>query len=117
VAGVGSYNAASVHESRSYAMKCYEAQCVQEVFVRDIGRTFVAWNGFDRAAPCRLKIKIRRDALQWAQTLEILGQAMEIDQDQVREDFSLREPAEGRGIKFLPTAPPDPGHAREEKKK
>lgn len=117
VAGVGSYNAASVHESRGYQMLCFDAQCVQEMFVRDIGRTFVAWNGYDRAAPPRLKIKIKRDALQWAQTLEIVGQAIEIDSDQMREDFSLREPAPGKGVKFMPTAPPDPGHAREDKKK
>src|SRR5262249_39826837 len=93
VAGVGSYNAASVHQKRSYSMKLADAQFVQEMFVRDIGRTFVAWNGYDRAAPPRLKIKIRRDALQWAQTLEIIGQVIELDEMQMREDFSLREPA------------------------
>lgn len=117
VAGVGSYNAASVHESRSNAMKCYDAKCVEEMFVRDIGRTFIAWNGFDRAAPPRLKIKIRRDTLQWAQTVEILGQAIDLDGDQLYEDFGLRKPAPGKGVKFAPTAPPDPGHAREDKKR
>lgn len=117
VAGVGSYNAASVHESRSYSMKCYDAVGVQEGFVADIGRTFVAWNGFDRAAPPRLKIKIKRDALQWAQTIEILGQAIELDGDQIYEDFSLRRPMPGMGVKFPATAPPDPGHAREDRKK
>jgi len=109
VAGVGSYNAASVHESRSYTMKCYYAQCLQEMFVRDIGRWFVAYNGFDKAAPPRLKIKIRRDALQWAQTLEIIGQVIELDVMQMREDFGLREPAEGQGVKFEATPPPKPG--------
>lgn len=117
VAGVGSYNAASVHESRSYTMKCNDAKCAEEMFVRDIGRPFVSYNGYDRAAPPRLKIKIKRDALQWAQTIEIIGQAIELDQDQIREDFCLREPAPGRGVKFMATAPPDPGHAREDKKK
>lgn len=117
VAGVGSYNAASVHESRSYAMKCNDATCVQEMFVRDIGRTFVAWNGYDRAAPPRLKIKIKRDALQWAQTVEIIGQAIELDPTQIYEDFALRVPTAGKGVKFAPTAPPDPGHAREDKKR
>lgn len=108
VAGVGSYNAASVHETRSYTMKCYDAQCVQEMFVRDIGRTFVAWNGYDRAAPPRLKIKIRRDALQWAQTLEIIGQVVELDETQIQEDFSLRAPAPGKGVKFQATPTPTP---------
>lgn len=109
VAGVGSYNAASVHETRSYTMKCFDAQCVQEMFVRDIGRTFVAWNGYDRAAPPRLKIKIRRDALQWAQTLEIIGQVIDLDETQLREDFSLRQPAPGKGVKFIATPAPTPG--------
>ena len=93
VAGVGSYNAASVHESRSYAQKCYDAQMLQETFTASIARTFVAWNGYDRAAPPRLKIKIRRDALQWAQTLEILGQGMALSKSQIQEDFNLREPS------------------------
>ena len=38
-------DAATVHESRSYAMKRWDAKCVQEMFVRDIGQTFVRWNG------------------------------------------------------------------------
>lgn len=109
VAGVGSYNAASVHEDRGYRMLCYDALCVQEMFVRDIGRTFNAWNGFDRAAPPRLKIKIRRDALAWAQTLEIMGQVVELDPTQIQEDFALRQPAQGKGVKFQPTPAPTPG--------
>ncbi len=117
VAGVGSYNAASVHESRSYTMKCYDASVIQEMFVRDIGRTFVAWNGYDRAAPPRLKIKIRRDALQWAQTLEIIGQVIELDPMQMREDFGLREPAEGKGVKFEATPMPKPGDPAKAKAK
>lgn len=116
VAGVGSYNAASVHESRGYAMKLYDAKCVEEMFQRDIGTTFVRWNGYDKARPPRLKIRIRRDSLQWAQTLEILGQAVPLDMDQIYEDFGLREPDKARAVKFAPTAPPDPGHAREEKR-
>lgn len=117
VAGVGSYNAASVHESRGYKMKRADAKRFEEMFVRDIGRTFVAWNGYDRAAPPRVKLKITRDELQRAQAIEILGQAIEIDEDQLREEFSLRTPAPGKGVKFEATKPPDPGHAREDKKK
>lgn len=117
VADVGSYNAASVHESRGYSMKVFYAAMMQEMFVRDIGRTFVAWNGFDRAAPPRLKIKIRRDALQWAQTLEIMGQVVELDTDQIREDFGLREPAPGRGVKFEATPAPKPGDPAKAKAK
>lgn len=118
VAGVGSYNAASVHESRSYAQKCYDAQMLQETFTASIAAAFNVWNGFDRAAPPRLKIKIRRDALQWAQTLEILGQAVKLSKSQIQEDFNLREPSgPDDEVEFAPTAPPDPGHAREDKKR
>jgi phage gp29-like protein len=117
VSGVGSYNAASVHESRAYTMKVFYASCIQEMFVRDIGRTFVTYNGYDRAASPRLKIKIRRDALQWAQTLEIIGEVVELDVDQIREDFGLREPAPGRGVKFEATPAPKPGDPAKAKAK
>lgn len=116
VNGIGSYNAASVHESRGYKMKRRDAKTISEMFTRDIGRPFVQWNGYDRAAPPRLHISLTRDELQRAQTLEILGQAIEIDEGQIREEFSLRVPTPGRGVKFMPTAPPDPGKARQEKK-
>lgn len=109
VAGVGSYNAASVHESRSYAQKCFDAQMLQETFTASIAKAFVMWNGYDRAAPPRLKIKIRRDALQWAQTLEILGQAVDLSKSQIREDFNLREPVGDDAVKFEATPPPKPG--------
>ena len=112
VAGVGSYNAASVHESRSYSMKLYDAQMLQETFTASIGAAFVRWNGYDRAAPPRLKIKIRRDALQWAQTLEIVGQAkgMKLSKSQIQEDFNLREPSgTDDEVTFEATPPPKPG--------
>lgn len=117
--GAGSYNAATVHESRAYKMKRHDAKCVEEMFVRDIGRTFIAWNGFDKAAPPMLKIKLTRDELARAQAIEILGQALPISASQIREEFNLREPAVGDPkdrIIFVPTPPPEPGHAREDKK-
>jgi phage gp29-like protein len=116
--GAGSYNAATVHESRSYKMKRYDAKCLEDAFCADIGRTFNAWNGFDRAAAPRLKMKIARDELQRAQTLEILGMGMKLSKTQAREEFNLREPSgPDDELTFQPTKPPDPGHAREEKKR
>ena len=117
VAGVGSYNAAAVHESRGFKMKRHDAKRFEEMFVRDIGTTFIVWNGFDRAAPPRIKLKITRDELQRAQALEILGMAIELDEDQLREEFALRTPAPGKGVKFMATPAPDPNRAREEKKR
>lgn len=114
--GAGSYNAATVHESRSYKMKRRDATRVQDTFAESIGRTFIAWNGYDRAAPPRLYIKLIRDELQRAQTLEILGQAIDLSGSQIREEFSLRRPASADDVvRFMPTQPPDPGHARPQK--
>lgn len=117
VSSTGSYNAASVHESRAYTMKVFYASCIQEMFVRDIGVPFVAYNGYDRAAPPRLKIKIRRDALQWAQTIEIVGQVIPLDKSQIYEDFGLRIPADGNGVMFQPTPTPKPGDPAKAKAK
>jgi phage gp29-like protein len=112
VAGVGSYNAATVHESRAYKLERADARRVEEMFTRDIGVPFTKWNGLDRAAPPRLKIQITRDNLERAQVLETLGVALDIDEDQIREEFSLRAPATGKGVRW-PTkaagAPAKPG--------
>jgi phage gp29-like protein len=117
--GAGSYNAAKVHESRGYKMKRRDATRVQDVFAESIGRTFIAWNGFDRAAPPRLYIKISRDDLAWAQALEIIGSAVKLSKSQIREQFGLRPPNDGDdesdAVMFPSTKPPDPGHARSDK--
>lgn len=115
--GAGSYNAASVHESREFKMKRRDAGRVEDSFTESIGRTFVIWNGMDRAAPPRLRAKIARDELARAQTVEIIGQAVKLSKRQLREQFVLREPVDKEDeVLFAPTDPPDPGHARPEKK-
>jgi hypothetical protein len=74
----------------------------------------VAWNGFDKAAPPRLKIKIPWGDLARAQALEILGQAMPLSKAQVREEFNVRAPSsKDDELVFQVTAPPDPGKARQ----
>lgn len=110
--GKGSYALGAVHENKSYNLMVSDARRVEEMFVRDIGRPFVAWNGYGNAAPPRLKLQIVRESslMERAEVLEILGTAIEIDEDQVREEFSLRTPAKGRGFKFPSKAtPPPPG--------
>lgn len=104
----GSYALGSVHESRQYNLARSDARRVEEMFQRDIGRVFCAWNGFDRAQPPKLKIQITRDSLERAQALEILGQMMELDEDQIREEFSLRTPAAGKGVRMPAAAPKSP---------
>lgn len=106
VAGTGSYNAASVHESRGYKLERADARRIEGMFERDIGRVFCAWNKFDRAAAPHLSIKITRDNLDRAKSLEIVGQVIELDEDQIREEFSLRVPANGKGVKFSKSPAP-----------
>jgi phage gp29-like protein len=116
--GAGSYNAATVHESRAYKMKRRDATRVEDAFVEGVGKPFVVWNGFDRAAPPRLKMKIARDELARAQTLEIIGTAMPISKMQIEEEFNLRRPlTPDDEVKFTPTPPPDPNRQRPDKNK
>jgi phage gp29-like protein len=112
VAGVGSYNAATVHESRAYKLIRADARRVEEMFTRDLGVPFVKWNGLDRAAPPRLKIQITRDNLERAQVLSTVGQVVPIDSDQIYEEFSLRVPPAGKGVKFPTKVTPPPGGAK-----
>lgn len=105
----GSYALGSVHESRAYALSRADARRIEEMFVRDIGAWFCRWNGFDRAAPPRLKIQIARDTKERAEVLQIVGQVIPLDEDQMREEFHLRTPAPGKGVKFpskIATTPP-----------
>jgi phage gp29-like protein len=108
VGGKGSYALGTVHESRAYNLARADARRVEEMFVRDIGRWFCEWNGFDRAAPPRLKIQITRDNLERAQVLEVIGQVVDLDEDQIREEFSLRTPAPGKGVRFVQPTPAGP---------
>ena len=105
---VGSYSLGVVHEARSYSLARADAARIEDMVSRDIGVPFVAYNGFDRAAPPRLKIQIRRDNLERAKVLEVVGSMIEIDEDQIREEFSLRVPAPGKGVKMPAKAPAQP---------
>jgi phage gp29-like protein len=115
--GAGSYNAATVHASRLYAMKRRDATRLEDGFSESIGRTFNAWNGYDRAGVPRLKMKIMRDDIERAQTIKILGEAIEIDPHQLYEDFGLRVPAKGTGVKFQAAEPSNPNRERQDEKK
>jgi phage gp29-like protein len=96
----GSYAAGSIHADRAYALGRADATRLNEMFTRDIGEPFVRFNGFDRAAPPQLTIYTRRDGYEFAQTLQIIGQVIDIDQGQLYQFFGLRKPADGKGVKF-----------------
>jgi phage gp29-like protein len=115
--GAGSYNAATVHASRLYAMKRRDSTRIEDAFAESIGRAFVAWNGFDRAGIPRLKMKIIRDDLQRAQTLAIVGSVIGLDEMQIREEFNCRVPADGKGVKFEVAEKSNPNRERKKEDK
>jgi hypothetical protein len=97
-----------VHETRAYKLALSDAKLVQRVTREGICEPFTRWNGFDRAAPPRLRIQITRDSLERAQTLQIIGQIIGLDEGQIREEFSLRTPADGTGVR-MPVKAAAPG--------
>lgn len=107
---VGSYNLGSVHESRAYKLSLSDARGVELALRRDLALPFCVFNGFDRAAPPRVRVQITRDSLERAKTLQIVGQIIELDADQLYEEFSLRVPAAGRGVR-MPAKQPAGGEA------
>jgi len=92
----GSYALGAVHEARSFAFALSDAARIEEMFVRDLGTPFVAWNGYGGAKPPRLKIQILRDLdpEKRARVIAILVNevGLDVDEDQIREEFGLRPP-------------------------
>lgn len=114
-AGQGSYNLGNVHKSRLDAMKRADARRLEEMVTRDIGTPFVAWNGFDKAAAPRLKIKIPWGDLDRAKALQIIGASVPLSISQMREEFNLRAPlADKDAITFKGQDAPNPGTARQQ---
>lgn len=101
---VGSYNLGAIHATRAYKKARRRATRLAEMFAAYIGKPYIAWNGFDKAAAPQLKVQITRDSFERAQTIDILAELMDIDEDQMREEFSLRVPAPGKGVRKLPKA-------------
>lgn len=106
--GVGSYAQSTVHADREHRKAQADAVRLQEMWVRDVAIPFNVWNGFDRAAAPLLNMQISNATLERARVLEIIGQAVDIDEDQIREEFALKRPAAGRGIRF-PAKPASKG--------
>lgn len=105
----GSYAAGTIHADRAYALTRDDSKDFADMFVRDIGTWFVRYNGFDRAAPPMIKIQITRDNKERAEVVEKIGTAIDIDEDQLREEFGLRKPPAGRGVRFPSKATTEPG--------
>lgn len=113
----GSYAAGEIHESRAHALIKADAKRVQATFTRDISRPFTQWNGYaDDAAPPMLKIHIARDSEARARVIQIVGQIMDLDEDQLREEFALRAPAPGKGVRMPAKNPAKEGDDNAPKK-
>lgn len=97
----GSYALGAVHESRGYALARADARRIEDMFKRDVALPFKLWNGFDRAATPHLSVKITRDSLDRAKVLQIVGQLIDLDEDQLRDEFSLKKPPAGKGVRFV----------------
>ncbi len=102
---VGSYNLGSVHESRAYKLSLSDARGFEQSVRRDLATPFCIFNGFDRAAPPRVRVQITRDSLERAKTLQIVGQIVPLDPDQIYEEFSLRVPRPAAGVMMPAKAP------------
>lgn len=123
--GNGSYAQASVHADQVFYRCVRDAGKIGETFYREISTPFVLWNDYGGAAPPIMLLQVVRptslDAR--AQHYVALSSAfpkMRFDEDQVREEFSLRTPPDGAGLtgpevkQPEPGAPPKPGENDDE---
>lgn len=102
----GSYAQSRVHENRGFDLLLGDAEFLATRFELDIGVPFVRYNGFN-AKPPRLKIHVVRDVdpLTRVQVIERLhAMGLPIDEEQLRQEFQLKTPANGGGLK-APTKP------------
>jgi hypothetical protein len=116
--GNGSYAQAGIHADQGFYRCVADAGQIGETFQRDIATPFVAWNDYGGAAPPIMVLQVVRPTSldSRAQHLLALSQAfpkMRFDEDQVREEFSLRTPPDGEGLTGpevpAKTPPPPPG--------
>jgi phage gp29-like protein len=94
----GSYAQAVVHETRAYELARADANALAAMFIQDIGRPFIRFNGYaDDTAPPRLKMQVFQEmdpstrSKVASRVANELGGA--IDRGQLYDDLGLRLPA------------------------
>ncbi len=110
--GPGSFALGKVHETRSFDLVVADAEFVARRFREDIARPFLTFNGLQGAALPELIIHITResDPLTRAKLAEtLLRMGLELDTEQLREDFQFRKPpTEARTLRGGAVAPSSP---------
>lgn len=110
--GPGSFALGRVHADRSFDLTMGDAERLAQRFEVDVGAPFVHFNGLPGRPP-RLKIHVIRemDPKTRAEVMAKLANevGLELDEDQVRQEFQLKKPS-GTALKGTakpaPSAPP-----------
>lgn len=115
--GSGSYGLGKVHENRADNVVWADATWLQDTFERGVIWPFIQYNPrFARAAPPRFMVRVRPEmkpdiAVKVYAQLQAMG--LDIEDEQMREEFGLRAPDVGGVLKPLyaavaPQAPAPP---------
>ncbi len=114
---VGSYALGRVHQDRSFDKTVASAERLSSIFSAQLGAAFLHFNG-KRSEPPRPKFRIVREVDPVAR-MNIIDVAvnklgLEVDADQVRDEYDLKRPT-GEALKgapqLAPGAPPAPTDA------
>lgn len=106
----GSYALAEVHQQRAFNLVLADARMVSDRFKRDIAKPWAIFNGLQKAKLPVLKIHVAKEINPKvrAEILQILqAMGLDIDAEQVRQEFQLRSPpSDARSLKAKETPPP-----------
>lgn len=108
--GPGSFALGKVHENRSNSLVFGDALWLQDVFARYVIAPFLSYNPrFAKASPPRLVIRVRPEmtpevAVRVYGKLQVMG--LDIEDEQMYEEFGLRRPEVGGVLKPVYAAPP-----------
>lgn len=99
---VGSYALGRVHENVSYQFTSGDAERLGEIFEQHVGMPFIHWNGI-KCRPPRLKVHVVKESDPagrmdlYCRGANELG--MELDRDQVYQEFQMKTPTTSPGLK------------------
>jgi len=105
----GSYALGRVHENQSFNFTLGDSERLGSWFTVDLGQAFVWFNNL-KARPPRLKVRVVREAdplvrMQIAD-LAVNKLGLELDEDQIRDEFDFKRPSGNALVRQEPTAAP-----------
>jgi phage gp29-like protein len=110
--GPGSFALGRVHEARADALSFADAFWLQALFTEQVAQPFVEYNPkFKGAQPPLIYIRVQPEMppdvrAKVYQVLQLMG--AKLDEAQIQEEFGLREPSSGVGLKPIYAPPPEP---------